>query len=159
MARLAELFREHPAWVEAARRVVPGATSRVTFSHRPGEVYSLVREGRETRLVEGDTPDPDFVFHFAPDAVEQLAAVRGGTGDFAVVLFDQILAGAAAGGVDLRILAPFRALVRRGYLRLLLVAGPKVILYGAAHGVRGLTDLRRVVRRVRRVGPGAADAP
>jgi hypothetical protein len=41
-------------------------------------------------------------------------------------------------------------LVRRGYLRLLVAAGPRVRAIGAAHGIAGVRDLARLVARVRR---------
>src|SRR5262245_848858 len=62
--RLARLFREHPAWREAARFIDRRATNNVFFSHRPGRVWHLERDGDETVLLPGTAPDPDFVFRF-----------------------------------------------------------------------------------------------
>ena len=62
--RLAWLFREHPAWRDAARHVSDESTSRVLFTHRPGERWHLARERGVSRLLPGDVPDPDFVFRF-----------------------------------------------------------------------------------------------
>jgi hypothetical protein len=74
--------------------------------------------------------------------------VSGGFDEFAVELFslfdevDELR-------VDFRVVAPLRRLVARGYLKLLLDAGPKLAVYGAGKGLRGLRDLRALVARSR----------
>jgi hypothetical protein len=146
--RLARLFREHPAWREAARHLSEEATSRVIFSHRPGERWRLERRGEGSLLLPGDAPDPDLVFRFSPAAIARLAGAEGSVGDFALELFGLIVAGDAEARVDLRIAAPFARLARRGYVRLLVAAGWRVLAFGARHGVRSLSELRRLVERI-----------
>ena len=51
--------------------------------------------------------------------------------------------------IRFRIATPFSDLLRRGYLRLLLAGGPALIAFGSEHGVRALSDLRSLVRRLR----------
>ncbi len=153
VARLAELFRAHPAWVAAARSLSDSSTSRVFFSHRPGEAWHLARRKGETLLLAGDTADPDLCFRFPRGAIERLASTRGGIGDFAVELLGLIATDEPDLHVDLRIAAPFARLARRGYLALLLRGGPKVLAFGAAHGVRTLTALRRFVATQSTGGP------
>ena len=151
--RLARLFREHPAWREAAERIDRRATSDVFFSHRPGEAWHLERRGDETLLLPGAASDPDFSFRFPPAAIDRLEAVQGGAGDFAAELFTLALSDDPDLRVDLRILADFPRLLRRGYVRLLATAGTRVRKLGAAHGVFGLMDLVRLVARLRRGEP------
>jgi hypothetical protein len=150
IARLERLFREHPAWREAARWIDERATSSVFFTHRPGEPWHLERRGDETLLLPGSADAPDFVFRFAPAAIASLEAVRGGPGDFAAELFTLALAEDPATRVDLRIAASFTRLLRRGYVRLLLAAGPRVRALAAAHGVLSVRDLRRLVATLRK---------
>jgi hypothetical protein len=147
--RLAGLFGGHPAWVRAARYLSDDASSSVYFSHRPGEVWRLLQVGGVTRLLPGAADDPDFVFRFTPQAVDRLEAVQGGIGDFAVALFELVLAEDPRLRVGLRIAAPFGRLVRRGYLGLLVAAGPRVLAFGGAHGIRSLGALRRFVADIR----------
>jgi len=147
--RLARLFREHPAWIAAAERLRDDATSAVYFAQRPGEVWRLVQTRDGVRLLPGAPPDPDLVFRFAPAAIERLEGVEGGVGDFAVALFESILAGES----DLRVAARFPRLVRRGYVRLLWGAGSPVLAFGRAHGVRNLAGLRRFVETLRSRAP------
>jgi len=149
--RLAELFAEQPAWVAAARHLRGDATSTVYFSHRKGDPWRLETQRGRTRLLPGAARDPDFVFRFTPEAIERLEAVRGGIGEFAVALFEEIVDGKA----DLRIKAGFARLTMRGYVKLLLVAGPPVLAFGASHGIRTLGALRRFVGELR--SRGAAD--
>jgi hypothetical protein len=149
--RLARLFREHPAWVEAARYLGRNASSAVYFSHRRAEPWSLLQREGETQLIPGVPDDPDFVFRFTPASIEQLEAVDGDIGDFAVTLFSLV----GEGEVKLRIAAGFGRLVRRGYVKLLLAAGPPVVAYAAAHGIQTLGALRQLVAEMR--DRGAAD--
>jgi hypothetical protein len=147
---LATLFREHPAWIRAARHLASRAESAVFFAHLPGRHWRLVRRRGHTLLIEGRAHHPDFAFRFTPAAVERLAAVQGDdVGDFAVELFACILEDREAQRIDFRIVAPFATLVRRGYVRLLLAVGPKIVVFGAARGVRTLGELRRLVARMR----------
>jgi hypothetical protein len=151
--RLAGLFLEHPAWIGAARRISPKATCGVYFTHRPGEAWRLEQVGVRTRLRPGAAADPDLVFRFTPASIERLAAVCGGIGDFAVALFGLMVEDDPELRVDLRIAASFRRLARRGYVRLLLDAGPAVVRFGASHGIRTLPALRSLVSRLRRREP------
>jgi hypothetical protein len=147
--RLAALFFEHEAWISAARRLDTSATSTVYFSHRPGEVWQLVqREGR-TRLLPGSSSDPDLVFRFTPAAVERLEAVEGSIGEFAVELFALMLEDDPELRVGFRVVAGFGRLVMRGYVRLLVAAGPGVVAFGVSHGVGSLPALRRFVAQLR----------
>lgn len=146
---LTRLFRAHPVWRRAAGHIAPEAECAVYFRHLPGRPFRLVRRRGRATLVPGVARDPDFVLRFAPAAVERLARVRGDVGDFALELFHRALDRRAAARVDIRIAAPFARLVRRGYVRLLLAAGPRVLALGAAHGVRTLGELRALVARLR----------
>jgi hypothetical protein len=152
-ARLARLFAAHPAWRSAARRLSREACSSVYFRQRPGEAWRLERRGEGSQLLPGAASDPDLVFRFTPAAVERLAAVSGGVGDFAVALFDLITSRDPELRVDLRIAAGFPRLVRRGYLGVLAAGGPQVLAFGASHGIRSLAALRRFVSQRRAPAP------
>lgn len=132
-----------------------GASSKVFFSHLPGEPWHLIRVGGESLLRPGPPAAPDFAFRFTPAAIDRLAKVEGGIGDFAVALFSLILETDPDLRIGFRIIAPFPRLVRRGYLRLLLHAGPELVAYGARHGVRNLRELQRVIARLRAEPPEA----
>lgn len=155
---LADLFANHPAWREAAAGIAPVSRSNVYFSHRPGEVWHLEPAASHSRkagsaLVPGATADPDFVFRFSPGAVRRLGAVHGGIGAFAAELFARLDERDPAERVELRVVAPFGRLASRGYLRLLLDAGPKAAAFAIRHGVFGVAGLKRFVARARRTEP------
>lgn len=150
---LAELFRAHPVWQRAAEHLSGRAASGAYFVHRPGEAWTLERHAGRTRLVAGTCDDPDLVFRFSAGAVRRLQAVEGDVADFAIALFECILARDPDEHVDLRIAASFGRLLRRGYVRLLLAAGPRLLAFGAAHGVRDVGALRDLVAALRRRTP------
>jgi len=149
MARLAWRFREHHVWVGAMGRIKPGTTSAVYFSHRPGDPWHVIAVDDVVCLRHGPAPDPDFAFCFTHEAIDALASVEGGIGDVAVRLFDLIL----EGEVGFRIIASFWRLIRHGHLRLVLEGGPKVVAYGAQHGIRTLGQLAAFVRQIRSSTP------
>jgi len=153
VSRLETLFREHPAWVGAARKLEEDATSGVFFGHRPGEPWHLERIQGVTRLLPGTAADPDFVFCFPPRAVDRLAAVEGDIGSFAVELFRLITESDPQLRVGFRVAVAFPRLVRRGYLGLLAAGGWRVLAFGATRGVRSLAQLRALVDAMRRREP------
>lgn len=161
--RLGELFASHPAWLAAAARLSAEASSNIYFAHRPGEGYRVVRRGKQVAMLPGPAPDPDFVFCFPPAAVDELAAVEGRVADFALGLFRLMADEDPRRQVGFRIHAPFRRLVSRGYLGLLLSGGLPVLAFGAARGVRTVAALRRLVESARSSQPApwehAAEAP
>lgn len=157
VARLAELFRSHPAWTRAAALLSEDAASNVSFTHRPGEHWHLARVRGQTRLAPGALPGADLELDFPPAAIERLALTRGGIGDFALALFELAIEPDPALRVGLRIRSSFATLVRRGYLKLLVAGGPRVIAWGATHGVRSVGELRRWIARVR-AGAGVSPA-
>jgi hypothetical protein len=165
--RLVRMFSEHPAWREAARLLDPRVTSTVFFRHRPGEPWHLERRGDETLLLPGAASDPDFAFRFTPAAIDRLASVQGTAGDFATELFALVYSNDPELRVNIRVAVGFARLLRRGYVRLLLAAGPRAAAIGFAHGETGMSSLQHLVSSLRRLdrahweksAPGAAPAP
>jgi hypothetical protein len=143
--RLARLFLEHPIWIEASRYISTDATSTVFFSHRPGQAWHLENQAGRILLLPGSAEDPDFVFRFTPAAVKRLESVDKGMDDFAVELFRLMLEESMDEGVAFRVVAGFPRLLRRGYVRLLLSAGPGVLAFGAALGILNLRGLGKLV--------------
>ena len=151
--RLAEMFRAHPAWCDAARRLAPESESKVFFRDRPGEPWRLVRRGDVTELEPGRACDPDLAFCFPPAAIDALARTQGGISDFALALFRLMLESDPERRVALRVIAPFPRLLRRGYVDLLVRGGPRLLWFGATQGVRSLAGLRRLVDAARGAAP------
>jgi hypothetical protein len=149
IARLAHLFLEHPIWIEAANRISADATSTIFFSHNPGQAWHLENREGEILLLPCAAEDPDFVFRFTPAAVQRLEDVERGMDDFAVELFRLMFEESIDEGVGIRIVAGFPRLLQRGYVRLLLSAGPGVLVFGTARGVFTLRGLRRLVTSTR----------
>jgi hypothetical protein len=154
---LAEHFRVHPVWVDAAAGLAEGVESAVRFTHLEGE-WRLVRRGGESVLEPGRAERPDFLFRFGPGAIERLCAARGDMAEIAIVLFRLMALAEPEAGIRFRIVSSWTQLVRRGYLGLLLRAGPKLLGFAAELGVRGLRDLVRLVPRLRRGGDDALGA-
>jgi hypothetical protein len=148
---LVRLFHDHPAWRATARLIDPRSTSTVYFRHLPDEPWHLERRGDETLLLPGAAEDPDFVFRFTPRSIERLAAVEGNSGEFAAELFTLVWSEDPELRVNIRIVAGFPRLLRRGYVRLMLTAGPRVRAIAAEHGIVGMSSLQHLVTALRKV--------
>ena len=151
--QLAELFAENPTWVKAMQPVSEGAASNVYFSHLPGSVWHLVKEGDVVDLRHGPGENPDFVFRFTPASIEALSATDGGADDVAVQLFSLILDDDPARRIGFRIAAPFTTLIRHGHLQLVIKSGPKTLAFGASHHIFTPWHLRSFVGRIRSTTP------
>jgi hypothetical protein len=150
---LARFYATHPACVAASRHVRPGASSKIFFTHRPGEPWHLLRSSEGSRLEPGPAKDPDFAFCFPPRAIDRLTTTGGDVGDFAVALFSLIVEADASLRVGFRVIASWPRLARSGYVRLLLAGGPQILAFGASHGVRSAGQLRRFVNAARSRAP------
>lgn len=150
---LIALFRDHPAWREAASIVARDSMSNVYFTHRPGETWHLERGKVGSNLVPGGVDDPDFVFRFSPGAVAKLSDVRGGVAKFALELFSLIESGDPDERVEVRVAAPFARLREHGFLTLLLQAGPTVAVYGLRRGIVGVSSLAKFARQATNAKP------
>ena len=148
--QLAGFFRNHPAWRRAARILDDGCTSRVTFRHRPGEEWRLLRRGDRTVLERGTAEDPDFAFDFSTGAIDRITSIEGDVADFAIELLTSAMDPDEERSVTIEVVAPFHRLLRRGYVRLLLAGGGPLLTFGWRHGVRTMRDLQDLVSRVRR---------
>lgn len=150
---LGRLFRDNPVWARAMGCIAIGVASNVYFTHLPQQAWRFVKAAEGVDLVPGRADAPDFVFRFTPGAVVALASAAGSADAVAVTLFDLMLDPDSARHVDFRIVASYATLVRHGHVRLLVTSGPKVLAYGAAHGIRTPGQLRELVRNLRRRAP------
>jgi hypothetical protein len=145
---LRTLFLTHPAWRTASDHLKEGSSSRVLFSHVPGE-FQLLRKGHANLLLEGPAKDPDLAFRFTPLAIERLSRVKStDIADFAL----ELLACAASTDPELQVrmlvIASFPKLLLRGYAGLLLKAGPRVLKSGGGGRV-GIGDARKWIAALR----------
>jgi len=139
---LRTLFLTHPAWRAASDHLREGASSRVLFSHVPGE-YQLVRRGTQNLLLEGKAADPDLAFRFTPKSIERLSNVQSSDiADFAVELLACGESEDPEVQVHMLVISGFTKLLFRGYAGLLLKAGPRV-LTGGGKGAPSLSDVRK----------------
>lgn len=145
---LRNLFRSHPAWRAAADHLKEGSSSRVLFSHVPGEHHLLRKEGHNL-LLEGPADDPDLAFRFTPRSIERLSRVTSDDFvDFALELLDCAASSDPDVQVRMLVIASFPRLLFRGYAGLLLKAGPRVLKGGGAGSV-SLSDARRMITQLR----------
>lgn len=146
---LRTLFLTHPAWRAASDHLKEGSSSRVLFSHVPGE-FQLVRRGHANLLLEGAAKDPDLAFRFTPKSIERLSRVKSNDlADFAIELLDCAASTDPELQIRMLVIASFPKLLLRGYAGLLLKAGPRVLKGGGGHGHVGISDARKWIAALR----------
>lgn len=151
--KLKTMLATHPAWISTAKTIRDGSSSRVYFSHLPGEFHLLRKDG-QSLLIDEPAEDPDFAFRFTPRSIDRLCAVKGSEqADFAIELFDCVVSDDPEVQVGLRVIAGFTRLVWRGYVTMLLRGGPRVLAYGATRGIHSVSDLRKFMRQTRASDP------
>lgn len=151
--KLRTLLATHPAWLSTAKTIRDGSSSRVYFSHLPGEFHMLRKDG-QSLLLDEPVLDPDFAFRFTPKAIDCLSAVKGSEqADFAIAFFDCVVSDDPELQVGLRVTAGFTRLVWRGYVTMLLRGGPRLLAYGATRGIHSVSDLRKFMRQTRASDP------
>jgi hypothetical protein len=151
--RLRQLFLTHPAWLKAASSIRDGSSSRVLFSHVPGQFHLLRKDG-ESLLLEGPAKDPDFAFRFTPKSIDRLSAVASGdVGDFGIELLECVLSDDPELQVGLRVLGGYTRLLFRGYVGLFFKGGPRLLSHANERGIGNVSDLRKFFKQASGVDP------
>lgn len=147
---LRNLFLTHPAWRAASNHLREGSSSRVIFSHVPGE-FHLLRQGNQNLLLEGRARDPDLAFRFTPKSIERLSQVQGtDIADFGVELLDCAASEDPEIQVRMLVISGFSKLLLRGYAGLLLKAGPRILRgSGGGGGGASISDVRKMISALR----------
>ena len=147
---LRQLFLTHPAWLSAADHIKDGCSSAVRFSHVPGD-YQLLRHDGKSDLLEGKASDPDLAFLFTPKSIERLANVKGtDIADFGVELLELANSADPELHVRIRVIAGFSKLLFRGYVGMLMKAGPRVLAYGGKG--TSFTEVKKLITQLRAKG-------
>ena len=144
LASLRDFFAGAPAAARAIRPLSPAA--RVGLELDEGPAAFEVRAGVAV-LSAGAPADPDFTLRLPAAAVARLCHHRGaGVGELGVLFFTLALERDPALKVRARLHAPTARLVGNGYLAVLALGGPAVLLWLLR---RGLSDPRAVLERLR----------
>lgn len=152
-AKLEHMLKTHPAWIATAKTIRDGSSSRVYFSHLPGE-YHMERRNGESLLLAEPVADPDFAFRFTPKSIDRLCSVKGHEqADFAIEFFECVVSDDPDLQVGLRVIAGFPRLLWRGYVTMLLRGGPRLLAYGATRGIHSVSDLRKFLSQTRASDP------
>ena len=89
---------------------------------------------------------PDVVFSIRPETVDLLSErTKDDIGDIGVNVLKEMV----AGNVSVRVEANVLDLLRRGYLRLVNVAGPAVTEFVGRHGMSNVSDIVNTIKKMR----------
>lgn len=134
---LKQFFESHPVAQKATAPLKRGAEVAVHFTDLPGRTFRFYKEDDAPRLTESSPQDADFDLTLAPLAVQEIVALEGHeVGDFGIAFFSHLIASEPERKVQVKLHAGPLKLLRRGYLGVLVLGGPKVLGWLARKGVK-----------------------
>lgn len=142
--KLIDYFAMHPAWVSAAKPLADGVCSRLRFEGEE-KVWRLIRRNGVSVLEPGEPDNPDFDFVFSEGAIDYLTELQEGSiGDFATRLYECCFLLPEDKRVEFQVLAPVSQILKRGYWKIALKGGLKVLRIARQHGLGSLDDIKRL---------------
>jgi hypothetical protein len=155
-ALLKQFFETREVGKRAAAPLKRGAEAGLLLGDAaPGVEYRFTVENGRPEVLEGKAKDPDFILTLPAAAVKKLVAVQGeDPGDFGVAFFSQVLAKEPEERVKIKLHSGLITLTRRGYLGVLALGGPKVIVWLARKGLSGPRAVAHAISRLRHHGDG-----
>jgi hypothetical protein len=94
--------------------------------------------------------NPDFELYMPPDAVKAITArTDSDVGSIGIVFFEHILARDPARKVGVKVHSGIVKLTRRGWLGVLALGGPKLVMWMAGKGLRGPGAIANALSRLK----------
>lgn len=154
---LSDAFRDFIDNAEAVRSAAKplkeGVQIGVRFAGFPDEYYVTKASGRLT-LVNGACAKPDWTAEITPAAVANIRALpQPDIGDLGVEIFKRMARGivepASDDHIKVHLTAGFFTIMRHGYLGILPLGGPKLAKWLAQNGLKNVSGIRRVFKKLR----------
>jgi hypothetical protein len=148
--QLRTLFTEHPAGQAATRPLRKGTRVGLRIHGEPQSyVFERVSEG--TRITSGALEQTDFDLILGAQAVREICQTTGtGVGDFGVAFLRSLLRETDDQRVEVKLHSGFFDLTKNGYLKVLVMGGPKVLGFLAKEGYIGPRGIAKAIRRLRK---------
>lgn len=148
-----EFLEEREVSGIAAAPLKDGVQIGLRFAGCEGD-YHAVKEGGRMRLKEGPASQPDWTATVTPTAVRNLLAFENADiGDLGVEVFKRMARGIldpeSDDHIKVHLEAGFFTIMRHGYLGILPLGGPKVAKWLAQHGLKNISGIRRVFKKLR----------
>jgi hypothetical protein len=150
---LKSFLEEAPACKEAARPLKDGVEIGVQFHGVPGE-YRVVKENGRLTVKEGRAKSPDWTAVLTPAAVINVKALpNADIGELGVEILRRMARGLndpnSEDHIKVQLTAGFFTIMRHGYLGILPLGGPKVAKWLAQHGLKNVSGIKRVFKKLR----------
>lgn len=137
-AVLARFLASNPGAQRAARSLRSGAEVAIMFTDAPDPWRAVVGESGALTLEPGAAADPDFELHVPPQALHEVCASDAqDLGDLGVSFFEHMVAHEPERRIHAQVHSGVVKLTRRGWVGLLALGGPKVMMWMARKGLRG----------------------
>jgi hypothetical protein len=125
-----------------------GAEVAIQFCDQRGEWRIYAAESGEAHFEQGKATDPDFELYMPTAAVCALAArTEADVGELGITFFEHISSKDPARRIGVKIHSGIVKLTRRGWLGVLALGGPKVMMWMAGKGLRGRGAIANALSR------------
>jgi hypothetical protein len=133
---LAEFLANNPGARRVGQSLNGGAEVAVRFVDQPGDWRIHIPESGTIHFEAVKAADPDFELYLPTAAVESLKKhANADISDLGIAFFEHIVAKEPARKIGVRIHSGVVKLTRRGWLGVLALGGPKVVMWMAGKGL------------------------
>jgi hypothetical protein len=149
-AALAAFIASNPGAQRVASSLKIGAEVSVRFASEPGDWRMHVVESGKALFEQATATDPDFELYLPPAAVTAITANSSGdVGEIGILFFQHIVAKEPARKVGVKVHSGIVKLTRRGWLGVLSLGGPKLVMWMAGKGLRGPGAIANALSRLK----------
>jgi hypothetical protein len=149
-AALAAFIATNPGAQRASATLKCGAEVAIRFVDQPGDWRLHVVESGKACFEQAKATDPDFELYMPAAAVFAITArTDADVGELGVAFFEHIVAKEPVRQIGVKVHSGVVKLTRRGWLGVLALGGPKVVLWLAGKGLRGPGSIANALSRLK----------
>ncbi len=128
-----------------------GAEVAIRFVDQPGDWRLYIPESGKACFEQAKATDPDFELYMPTAAVNAIAVqTKADVGELGIAFFEHIVAREPTRQIGVKVHSGFVKLTRRGWLGVLALGGPKVMMWMAGKGLRGPGAIANALGRLRK---------
>jgi hypothetical protein len=147
---LAAFIAKNPGALRVAQALNGGAEVAIRFVNEAADWRLRVVESGKAVFEQEKAANPDFELYMPPDAVKAITArTDSDVGSIGIVFFEHILARDPARKVGVKVHSGIVKLTRRGWLGVLALGGPKLVMWMAGKGLRGPGAIANALSRLK----------
>ena len=136
-------IEENTACTEALAELKKGTEIRIILE---GSIEcACFYDGKRARLEKRLATNPDVEFHVLSEAIRRLTTLPGDNmAELGIEICREIL----AGNIEIRVISGALAIATKGYLSIIIAAGPDFMSFLAKHGFSSINKITQTIRNL-----------